>query len=43
MQLKGKNKVILARRYKGNSVPANQGRITDGKIYKLNSVITDEE
>lgn len=42
VQLKSKDRVILARRYKGSSIVANQGRITDGKIYKLPAILTEE-
>lgn len=43
LQLKSKDKVILARKYKGSSITANQDRITDGKIYRLPDILTDEE
>jgi hypothetical protein len=43
LQLKSKDKLILARKYKGTSIVTNQGRITDGKIFKISNIVTDED
>ena len=42
IQLTSKDKLILARRYKGRSIEPNQGKITDGKVYKLSHIVTAE-
>ena len=43
LQMKDKNKLILARKYKGTNVNIRDGKIADGKIYKFQRVVSDED
>lgn len=43
LQLKDKNRLILARKYKGSNMSIKDGKICDGTIFKFNKIITDED
>jgi hypothetical protein len=43
LQLKDKQRLIFARKYKGSNMKISDGKISDGKVFKFEKIVTDED